>query len=65
MSIYPVHLASWFPKGNEMHDDIKTLCLVMTCLTCGKHPKWKKAWGHHSLPWGHGDIWCDERCLKG
>lgn len=19
--------------------------------------------GHHSIPWGYGDIWCSEKCL--
>ncbi len=70
MSIYPVKLAEWFPKGDSHHDIMK--CLVsngwgekLGCIHCGKkHMHWQEAWGHHSLPWGYGDLWCREKCYR-
>lgn len=69
MSIYPVYLASWFPnKGNKdhlfLHQSGKMMVEYGFCKKCGKKPKWKKAWGHHSIPWGNGDIWCSKECLR-
>lgn len=64
MSIYPVYLPSWFPKKDEMHENAKISVKYSSCLTCGKKVKWKKAWGHHSIPWGNGDIWCSKKCLR-
>lgn len=68
MSIYPVRLSEWFPKGDENHETMKFLVSrghcdgAFGCLHCGKKKMhWQKAWGHHSLPWGYGDIWCSER----
>ncbi len=65
MSIYPVRLNEWFPKGDEYY--AKHIVKCMKCLFCGKEGKkinYKYAMGHHSLPWGYGDIWCSSRCLN-
>lgn len=80
MSIYPVYLPSWFPKITkrnrpENKDEAKELAYQHTvakvivkysdCKTCGGKCTWKKSWGHHSIPWGYGDVWCSKKCLKG
>jgi hypothetical protein len=69
VSIYPVRLSEWYPKGHEKHDTMKWLVAngfgdqTIGCLHCKKkHMHWQTAIGHHSLPWGYGDIWCNQRC---
>ncbi len=62
MSIYPVRLNEWYPVGNEHY--MGDMMEVFKCDACGRVPNYKKAWGHHSLPWGHGEIWCSEKCLN-
>lgn len=74
MSIYPVYLASWYPEIStkrpylpgdyDLHRQAKSMVENFKCEKCGKRCTWKKAWGHHSIPWGHGDIWCSKKCLK-
>lgn len=67
MSIYPVRMNEWFPKDNENHFYAKTSVKYVSCFQCGKEGKkinYKLAWAHHSLPWGHGDVWCTTRCYK-
>lgn len=68
MSIYPVRLKEWFPPGNPQHKTMKFLVsngygdMNRGCLFCGKiKMHWQRAWGHHALPYGYGDIWCSER----
>jgi hypothetical protein len=34
------------------------------CIACRKKAKINKAIGHHSLPFGHGDVWCSEKCFN-
>ncbi len=70
MSIYPVRLSEWFPIGNDHHETMKFLVSNgytddgIGCKYCKKkHMHWQDAWGHHSLPWGYGDIWCRKKCL--
>lgn len=69
MSIYPVKLIEWYPPFKTSRDDkfqheiLKSVIKHMPCRYCGKYVKFKMAYGHHSLPWGHGDIWCNKRCL--
>ena len=63
MSIYPVRLSEWFPPGNEMHEIGVCVVESMRCKACGRKQSFKKAWGHNSLPWGNGDLWCSEKCL--
>ena len=71
MSIYPVRLAEWFPPGDSHHGIMKFIVsngytdAGRGCLHCGKkHMHWQVAIGHHSLPWGYGDIWCREKCYR-
>lgn len=67
MSIYPVRLNEWFPKGDEYHDNAKTMVKYSNCIVCGKKGKkinYKLVYGHHSIPWGNGDIWCTKKCYK-
>lgn len=26
--------------------------------------KYHRAYGHHSIPWGYGDVWCSKKCLN-
>lgn len=63
MSIYPVNLAEWFPYGDDKHETALSIVQTSRCLACGSKIRWKRAIGHHSLPWGYGDIWCSEHCM--
>lgn len=66
MSIYPVKLAEWFPKTDtDNHDTMKMIVKFHTCHVCNKKKMdWRRAIGHHSIPWGYGDIWCGVRCYR-
>jgi hypothetical protein len=64
MSIYPVRLSEWFPPNDEYFWSAYTSVKYTRCLACGKKPLYSKAVGHHSIPWGHGDIWCGWKCCK-
>jgi len=78
MSIYPVPLQKWFPnpKSRNLSDEeawdascqyyaAKITVKLSKCEKCGKHCKYNRAWGHHSIPWGYGEVWCSEKCLYG
>jgi hypothetical protein len=80
MSIYPVPLQKWFPnpKHNRKHrnwksyedslsdyENLRIIVKLERCYNCGKHCKYNRAWGHHSLSVGYGDVWCSEKCLYG
>lgn len=63
MSLYPVRLSSWYPKGDENYDNCKTIVKCASCYKCGKKKiNYKYAIGYHSLPWGNGDVWCSAKC---
>lgn len=65
MSIYPVHLNSWFPPGDEKRWAVLSTLKFSACHRCGKtkmDPRY--AWGHHAIPWGYGDVWCTKRCYQ-
>ena len=64
MSIYPVKLVEWFPPGDEKYDNARSVVVGSRCFACGKKVRYTKAIGHHSLPWGHGDLWCSWKCCK-
>lgn len=72
MSIYAVKLMEWFPRPKKnqhdvihgLYDTARMMVKLSRCLACGKKPKWNRAIGHHSIPWGTGDIWCSEPCLN-
>lgn len=72
MSIYPVKLIEWYPRRTkswtQKSNYISAFMSVKygECLYCSnKKMKYKTAlWGHHSVPFGYGDIWCNSRCLK-
>jgi hypothetical protein len=64
MSIYPVKLCEWFPVGDEMYENASSIVKIVRCYACGKKCRWKAAVGHHSLPWGHGDLFCGWKCCK-
>lgn len=64
MSIYPVKLSEWFPVGDEMHDTTYSIVNCIRCLACGNKARWKAAIGHHSLPYGNGDLWCSWKCCN-
>lgn len=63
MSIYPVRLSEWFLPNDEM---FATAVAIGTgrCRACFKRVRWKAAIGHHSLPWGYGDLWCSWKCCR-
>jgi len=62
MSIYPVRLSEWFPMGDENHDNAYMIVKALRCMACDKRVRWKAAVGHHSLPWGNGDLFCGWKC---
>ena len=64
MSIWPVRLAEWFPFDHECHEITLSIIKAWRCRACGKRVKFNKAIGHHSLPWGHGDLWCSWKCCN-
>lgn len=67
MSIYPVRLNEWFPKGDQFYEAAKITVKYSKCIRCGKNGKkinYKLCWAHHSLPWGNGEVWCTTRCFK-
>lgn len=65
MSIYPVRLNEFYPKGDENHEIAKIIIKQATCQYCGKTPRYRWAIGFHSLPWGyHTDpVWCGAKCM--
>ena len=64
MSIYPVRLSEWFPPGDDMFDICLILARTSRCLACGNKLRYNKMVGHHSLPWGNGDIFCSWKCCN-
>jgi hypothetical protein len=67
MSIYPVKLNEWFPKKDKMYENSLIVVKLSNCVECGKsgkNIKYRYAIGHHSIPWGNGDIWCTKRCYN-
>jgi len=62
MSIYAVHLFTWAGDDEDRISTLRTLCCVMTCDKCGKRLKYKRAWGHHSIFHGVGEVWCNAVC---
>lgn len=64
MSIYPVRLKEWFPFGDEYYDFAYITVKHTRCYACGDRVRYSRAIGHHSIPWGYGDIWCSEKCLN-
>lgn len=64
MSIYPVRLSEWFPPDDENHSIAYEIVKVFRCLACNKKLRWKSAVGHHSLPYGCGEIWCSWKCCN-
>jgi hypothetical protein len=64
MSIYPVKLSEWYAYGDEMYEIAVSVVNSFRCLACDKKVKYSKAIGHHSIPWGNGDIWCSWKCCK-
>lgn len=47
--------------GNQ-HYAARLICKLERCGECGKSVKWNRAWGHHSIPWGHGTVYCNYEC---
>lgn len=61
MSIYPVLLKEWYPIGDDKY--CKDIVENIKCLACYGKVSYNKAWGHHSFPFGYGDVWCSYKCL--
>lgn len=64
MSIYTVLLSEWYPPSDEMHDFAFISVAITRCYACHKRPRWFAAVGHHSIPWGYGEIWCGWKCCR-
>lgn len=65
MSIYPVRLKEWYPATSEHYENAKILVDIGNCEACyrGKM-NYNKAYAHHSLSWGYGEVWCSLKCLN-
>ena len=65
MSIYPVKLSEWYSTSDaERFEICFELVSLSRCFACGRRLKWKKVMAHHSIPFGHGDMWCSKKCLE-
>ena len=64
MSIYPVRFSEWFPKRSDQHETALSLTNVLRCYACAKKVRFDTAVGHHSLPWGCGELWCSWECCE-
>lgn len=64
MSIYPVKLSEWYPPGDEMFENCISIAKSLRCLACDHKLRYSKMIGHHSLPFGHGDVFCSWWCCK-
>jgi hypothetical protein len=71
MSIYPVKMIEWYPKGDKDHNFMKWIIYNgisdegRGCKHCKKiHMHYQEAIAHHSLLFGYGDIWCREKCYN-
>lgn len=62
MSIYAVKLSEWYPFGDEMYEFASSIVRIFRCYACGKKARYSKAVGLHSLPFGHGDVYCNWKC---
>jgi len=71
MSIYPVRIKKWWPPKDRTEENVLSRQLIQSllpwhpCMKCGDKVKMRNGWVHHSMPFGHGDAWCTEYCLKG
>lgn len=65
MSIYPVRLSEWFPKGDPHHSTVKLIVSIEQCTYCKKkNMHWQDAIADHSLPWGYyNGIFCKKKCF--
>jgi len=59
-----IQISEYIRQGKELHTNCKFSVGMARCFSCGSSIKWKKAWGHHSIPWGYGDVWCSKKCMK-
>lgn len=64
MSIYPVKLSEWYPPGDERFEICISIANFSRCLACGDKVRYSKMVGHHSLPFGNGDLWCGWKCCN-
>jgi len=66
MSIYPVKLGEWYPKGDEKYEICFEIVKSSRCPRCGRVPKYTSAIGMHAVPWGYGceEIFCSSRCFR-
>lgn len=64
MSIYPVRLSEWFPFGDDHYESAHSMVMASRCPACGGKIRYSKAIGHHSIPWGYGDIFCSWKCCN-
>lgn len=62
MSIYLVVLSKWYPFGEDRHDIAVEVIRASRCPTCRSRIRWKRAVGHHSVPFGCGDVFCSWKC---
>lgn len=49
-------------ENKRLHEFAKSTVELSSCYTCGGLCTWKKSWGHHSIPFGHGDVFCSKKC---
>lgn len=64
MSIYPVRLAEWFPLGDERYWICIGIVSSSRCPSCRSKIRYSKAVGHHSVPFGYGEVFCGWKCCN-
>lgn len=47
-----------------MHLNAYSAVTYTKCYACHRRVRWRAAVGHHSLPWGYGDLWCSWKCCN-
>lgn len=63
MSIYPVKICEWWPKGNKHREDVEEMLLYLPCLTCGKKVT-TRGYLDHSAPYGGPNrAYCSMKCM--
>jgi hypothetical protein len=74
-SIVPIEkLTKAFPKkppteeGKIWYDSMRRQAMSFAamdpCETCGKKCEWSKAYGHSTVCFSFGQVWCSKKCSK-
>jgi len=60
----PVKLSTWFAQEpTQIEECAQEIVAKIRCNGCLSRCEWEKAWGHITIAWGEGYIWCCKECL--